>query len=87
MLATTTRQRTRFTPTVPTMSELDYDVVFEDWLGQNISIRLATHGGERERFLNGIVSQMEQTGVIGRLAMLAASYELEATDPDAETYD
>ncbi|MBI5275026.1 MAG: glutamate--cysteine ligase [Burkholderiales bacterium] len=25
-------------------------------------------------------------GVIGRLAMLAASYELEATDPDAETY-
>jgi glutamate--cysteine ligase len=26
-------------------------------------------------------------GVIGRLAMLAASYELEATDPDAETYD
>ncbi|MDP3619651.1 MAG: glutamate--cysteine ligase [Ramlibacter sp.] len=26
-------------------------------------------------------------GVIGRLAMLAASYELEATDPDAESYD
>jgi glutamate--cysteine ligase len=26
-------------------------------------------------------------GVIGRLAMLAASYELEATDPDAEDYD
>jgi glutamate--cysteine ligase len=26
-------------------------------------------------------------GVIGRLAMLAAAYELEATDPDAETYD
>ena len=26
-------------------------------------------------------------GVIGRLAMLAASYELEATDPDAENYD
>ncbi len=26
-------------------------------------------------------------GVIGRLAMLAASYEMEATDPDAETYD
>jgi glutamate--cysteine ligase len=26
-------------------------------------------------------------GVIGRLAMLSASYELEATDPDAETYD
>jgi glutamate--cysteine ligase len=26
-------------------------------------------------------------GVIGRLAMLAASYELEATDPDAEAYD
>jgi glutamate--cysteine ligase len=25
-------------------------------------------------------------GVIARLAMLAASYELEATDPDAETY-
>ncbi len=25
-------------------------------------------------------------GVLGRLAMLAASYELEATDPDAETY-
>ena len=26
-------------------------------------------------------------GVIGRLAMLASSYELEATDPDAEVYD
>jgi glutamate--cysteine ligase len=26
-------------------------------------------------------------GVIGRLAMLAASYELESTDPDAERYD
>jgi glutamate--cysteine ligase len=26
-------------------------------------------------------------GVIARLGMLAASYELEATDPDAETYD
>jgi len=44
------------------------DVVFEDWLGQNVSIRLNTHGGDRDRFLNGIVSQMEQTGMIGRLA-------------------
>ena len=26
-------------------------------------------------------------GVIGRLAMLAASYELEATDPQAESYE
>ena len=26
-------------------------------------------------------------GVVARLAMLAASYELEATDPDAEVYD
>ena len=26
-------------------------------------------------------------GVIARLAMLAASYELEATDPNAEQYD
>jgi glutamate--cysteine ligase len=26
-------------------------------------------------------------GVIARLAMVAASYELEATDPDAEIYD
>ena len=26
-------------------------------------------------------------GVIGRLAMLAAAYELEATDPDAENFD
>ena len=26
-------------------------------------------------------------GVIGRLAMVAASYELEATDPDAEIYE
>jgi glutamate--cysteine ligase len=26
-------------------------------------------------------------GVVGRLAMLASSYELEATDPDAESYD
>lgn len=33
MLATTTTQRTRFTPAVPTMRELGYDVVFEDWSG------------------------------------------------------
>jgi tripartite-type tricarboxylate transporter receptor subunit TctC len=33
MLATTTRQRTRFTPEVPTLSELGYDVVFQDWSG------------------------------------------------------
>jgi glutamate--cysteine ligase len=26
-------------------------------------------------------------GVIARLAMLAASYELEATDPNAEVYE
>jgi glutamate--cysteine ligase len=26
-------------------------------------------------------------GVVGRLAMLAASYEMEATDPNAEVYD
>jgi glutamate--cysteine ligase len=26
-------------------------------------------------------------GVIGRLAMVAASYEMEATDPDAEVYE
>jgi len=26
-------------------------------------------------------------GVIGRLAMLAASYELEATDPDAQDFE
>lgn len=33
MLATTTRQRTRFTPNVPTLPELGYDVVFQDWSG------------------------------------------------------
>ena len=26
-------------------------------------------------------------GVVARLAMVAASYELEATDPDAEVYE
>jgi glutamate--cysteine ligase len=30
--------------------------------------------------------QAEASGVIGRLAMLAASYELETTDPEAEVY-
>lgn len=45
-----------------------HDVAFEDWLGQNVSVRFSTHGGEKDRFLNGIVSQMEQTGVVGRLA-------------------
>lgn len=33
MLATTTSERSRFTPNVPTFKELGYDVVFEDWSG------------------------------------------------------
>jgi tripartite-type tricarboxylate transporter receptor subunit TctC len=33
MLATTTAQRTRFTAEVPTMRELGYEVVFQDWSG------------------------------------------------------
>lgn len=33
MLATTTEQRSPFTPQVPTMKELGYDVVFQDWSG------------------------------------------------------
>jgi tripartite-type tricarboxylate transporter receptor subunit TctC len=33
MLATTTGQRTKFAPELPTMKELGYDVVFQDWSG------------------------------------------------------
>jgi tripartite-type tricarboxylate transporter receptor subunit TctC len=33
LLATTTRQRSQFTPEVPTMGELGWDVVFDDWSG------------------------------------------------------
>jgi tripartite-type tricarboxylate transporter receptor subunit TctC len=33
MLATTTAQRTRFTPDVPTLRELGWEVVFQDWSG------------------------------------------------------
>ena len=33
MLATTTPQRSRFTPEVPTLRELGWDVVFQDWSG------------------------------------------------------
>src|SRR4051812_23407220 len=33
MLATSTRERTRYTPEVPTMKELGFDVVFQDWSG------------------------------------------------------
>ncbi|MDB5958373.1 tripartite tricarboxylate transporter substrate-binding protein [Ramlibacter sp.] len=33
MLATTTAQRSRFTPEVPTLRELGYDVLFQDWSG------------------------------------------------------
>lgn len=47
----------------------DAEVVFEDWLGQSVTVRLSTHGGDRERFLNGVVSQIEQTGVVGRLSV------------------
>jgi tripartite-type tricarboxylate transporter receptor subunit TctC len=33
MLATTTSQRSRFAPDVPTLRELGYDVLFQDWSG------------------------------------------------------
>ena len=34
-----------------------------------------------------LVLRADNNGEGGLVAMLAASYELEATDPDAETYD
>jgi glutamate--cysteine ligase len=43
------------------------------------------HAGEKSG--SSSPNRFYMYGVIGRLAMLAASYELEATDPDAEVYD
>ena len=46
--------------------------------------RLPQHG---EKPGSSSPNRFYMYGVIGRLAMLAASYELEATDPNAEVYD
>ena len=46
--------------------------------------RLPQHG---EKPGSSSPNRFYMYGVIARLAMLAASYELEATDPDAEVYD
>ncbi len=76
MLATTTRARTRFTPDVPTMKELGYDVVFEDWSGL-----LAPAGTPRE----GVARANAAVAEIVRSPAVAASLVNIGVEADLNT--
>ena len=84
LLASTTSERSRFTPNVPTFKELGYDVVFEDWSGL-----VAPKGISAERVaqINQVVTETLQSPQ-GAAAMekLGADIDLNSPQDFAQLY-
>src|SRR5690606_18746622 len=84
LLATTTSQRSRFVPDVPTFKELGYDVVFEDWSGL---VAPAGIPPERVAQINQIVTEIIESPE-GKATMdkLGADVDLNSPEEFAELY-
>jgi len=84
MLATTTRQRTRFTPAVPTMKELGYDVVFEDWSGLIAPARTPT---EIVHHVNALVNEVVRSpAVAAKLVEIGVDADVNTPEEFATIY-
>jgi len=78
MLATTTRQRSRFTPQLPTLLELGYDVVFQDWSGLLAPARTPRDVVARA---NAVVAEVIRSPA-GAAAMDKLGAEVDLNSPD-----
>jgi len=78
MLATTTRQRTQFTPDVPSMRELGWDVIFDDWSGL-----VAPAGAPREVVAraNALVADVVRSPA-GSAALQHLGIDIDLNTPD-----
>jgi tripartite-type tricarboxylate transporter receptor subunit TctC len=84
MLATTTSQRTRFTPEVPTMRESGYDVVFQDWSGLVAPARTPRDIVAR---INTAVAEIVRTpAAAARLVEIGLDVDLNTPDEFAALY-
>lgn len=79
MLATTTRQRTAATPDVPTMRELGWDVVFEDWSGLVAPARTPPSLVAR---INALVGDYARSDT-GSAALRNLGLDIDLNDPPA----
>ena len=84
MLATTTSQRTRFTPEVPTMKELGYDVVFQDWSGLVAPARTPSEIVHRVNALVGEV--VRSPAVAARLVDIGVEADVNTPEEFAVIY-
>lgn len=78
ILATSTRQRTRFTPEVPTMLELGQDVVFQDWSGLVAPARMPREAIAR---LNAAVADYARSPS-GSQALQNIGIDIDLNSPD-----
>jgi tripartite-type tricarboxylate transporter receptor subunit TctC len=84
MLATTTSQRTRFTPDVPTMREAGYDVVFQDWSGLVAPARTPREIVAR---MNAAVAEIVRTpAAAARLVEIGLDVDLNSPEEFAALY-
>jgi tripartite-type tricarboxylate transporter receptor subunit TctC len=77
MLATTTAQRTRFTPNVPTLHELGYDVVFQDWSGLIAPARTPKDVVARA---NGLIAEVLRSPAVAS-ALVTTGVEVDINPP------
>lgn len=84
LLATTTTERSRFTPNVPTFKELGYDVVFEDWSGL---VAPAGIPAERVAQINRAVAEIIQSPQgAATMEKLGADVDLNSPEAFADLY-
>ncbi len=79
LLATTTQQRTQFTPDVPTMRELGWDVVFEDWSGLVAPARTPPEAVAR---INALVGEVVRSPS-GAAALRNLGIDIDLNTPEA----